>query len=126
MFEPIVSPIPGLNRQLNIFSIYQVHDWLGSDLTRFSIVAGKVDAQHIMAWCTYNTCLLFSDPYTYVSQYTKKTPDGYLTNSVMFLLIFISCILTISKWMGIFYAILWEIKSISHHSRITVREIYLW
>ena len=119
MFEPIVSTIPGFARQINIFIAYQVHNWWGSSLTKFLIVTGNANAHNIMSWCTYNTHLLFSAPYSYVSQRTKKPHDGYLINSAMFLLIFTSCILTVSEWMEIFNAIRWVIKSIPHSSCVT-------
>ena len=109
MFEPILSPIPSFDQQLNIFRAYQVYHWWGSDLTKCLIVAGNIDAKHIMSRCTYNTNLLFSAPYSQVSQRTKNPPNGYFTNSVMFLLIITSYILTISEWMEIFYTIRWGI-----------------
>ena len=58
MFEPIVSPIPGLSQRFNIFSTYHVCDWCGLAFTKLLILAGDVDAQNIMYRCTYNTHLL--------------------------------------------------------------------
>ena len=94
MFETILSPIPGFARRLNIFSAYQIDNSWGSALTQCLIVAGDIYDQKIMAQCTYNTHLLFSAPYTYVSQRTNNPPNVYITNSVIFLLITPSCILT--------------------------------